>query len=216
MLKHIGYVLLAIVYAFNSYSCDVCGSSTIGGGTVYNLTNQKMIGISYSYGSNSYTDRSFEEWSYKIHKKTVTVNSLWNISKAFQLEVNIPFEQNKRQYLYYTEQFESLGDVQMGVNHYCKLGNDSTSTWMLKTSFLNELPIVKLNSEFYNRINMQNTSRSIDAIGSVGILKTWKKFSIYGSTKVKYSIVELIDYRFGNTYLAEIVSMYTVETPNKR
>lgn len=213
MLKNIGLVLALVITTFSSYSCDVCGSSSLGSSTVYNLANQKMVGISYSNGKSSYEDRSFEEWSYKSYRSTIGLSSLWNISKTLQLEINVPFERRTRIYLNKVENYASLGDVQVGLNHFYTIGSDSTeNNWVIRSSFLAEIPVVNINSKFENRMNMQTTSRSIDGIASLGILKSINNFSVYGNSKYKRSLVEYIDYRFGNTWVNEIILMYTVKS----
>ena len=128
MFNNIVTGLLLLLTINNSLACDVCGSSSIGGSSAYNLSNQKMIGLTYSYGKGSYTDRSYEELSYITHKKTINVNVLWNVSKSLQVEAILPYSTNERQYLSSNEHFSSLGDVQGGFSHYYRFGKDSVWT----------------------------------------------------------------------------------------
>ena len=210
MLKKAGFGFCLLISTLNSFSCDVCGSSSLGSSTVYNLSNQKMIGISYSYGASFYEDRDYEDWDYNSFKNTINLSSLWNLTKSLQAEVNIPYEQNSRKYTGREEKNSSFGDVQLGVNHFFRLGNDSTSSWMIRSSVISELPVVKISSEYENQMNMQSTSKSIDGIFSLGVLKTFDNLRIYANSKYKRSLKEYIDYRFGDTWINEVAIMYNV------
>ena len=211
MFKNISIGLI-LLCSINSYACDVCGTSSLGSTSLYNLVNQKMIGISYRQGHSSYRDRSFEEWSYTAYKQVININSMWNITNALQAEVNLPVENNKRTYLNYSEDNTSLGDIQLGGNYFFQL--DSLKTWVIRSSILSEVSFTKINPVFADRMNMQSTSRSIDGILSLGILKKWNAFNLFVNSKYKHSFIEFIDYRFGDVWMNEISLMYNVSIAN--
>lgn len=188
-------------------ACDVCGSSSISGSNLYGFSNNKMIGISYNYGSAKYSDLKYDNFNYASFKQVVMLNSLWNFSNSLQAELNIPFEINNRTYINKTDLNRSFGDLQLGMNHFLKLGNDSS--WLLKTSLMSEFSISNMNKDF-QVVGIQSTSESVDLITSLAIIKLIDMFSIILNSKFKKSMWEYSNYTFGNVWVNEALVSYSI------
>ena len=208
MYKHILLLFIVSSFTINLYACDVCGSNSIGNSNFYNLANQKIIGVNYSYGSSIYNDVLFSNFDYKSYKQVLTLNALWKIKNSLQLELNLPYEHNRRKYLNKNEQLNSFGDVQFGINHYFNFGKDSS--YILKTTFLSETSFSNF-SDNVNSMGLQSTSRSIDGIFAIVISKKWQKLGVFINNRHKRNIIEYTNYRFGDILLSEISMNYTID-----
>ena len=206
--------LIYLIVALNGYklnACDVCGSSSITGANLYNFTNQKTIGLSYSYGSSSYVDEKYPTFDYQSLTQEARLNFLWKFGKSLQFEANLPFVMNQRNYFDRDNRLNSFGDFQVGLNHFYQFGVDST--WLLKSTILSEISYADFSDEI-SSISMQTTSKSIDGVFAFAVSKRWDRLGLILNNRLRTRVISYSDYRFGNILLNEFNVNYSFQIGN--
>lgn len=212
-MKNIFFFGVILWITSKSVACDICGGSSLNGIGLYNLNTNRYLGLFYEFSNSSYSDKN-ENWSYMARNYRININTAWSFNQNFQVEMLIPYLLNYRDYKTATLQNNGFGDLQLGINYFVKLKNDSTNKLVFKINLSTEMPTGRFNPAFESYV-FQNSSKSVDGIFRLAFVYQRQKLNIVTQSSYKKSLMEQINYQFGSSIRTELLIKYALNWGDK-